>query len=244
VPPCLCVPFLSYDSRLPAIAIILDSGIIMTGVLKLASGRRERKKEEARQRLYKAAIHLFKIRGYESTTVQEISDLADTAKATFFNYFPTKEHILAAYHDDMTRSILNTISLRKDSFPTQDILGAMQVFAEWTEKTGPIGRILLRVYFTGEVLQDTDQKNEKKLRKWFQNRVRLAVQQGELEPNLDVDMFASLILAVLSSTVQEWILSDGAFALRPLLEKRITFLLRSAAGERQTLGILRVKRSR
>ena len=61
------------------------------------------KKAEVRSRLYSTALHLFLERGYENTTVQEITDLADVAKATFFNYFPTKEHVLAAYHNEMRK---------------------------------------------------------------------------------------------------------------------------------------------
>jgi AcrR family transcriptional regulator len=210
--------------------------------MKSITGRRERKKQEARQRLYKAAIHLFKTQGYESTTVQQISDLADTAKATFFNYFPTKEHILSAYHDEMTADILKTLTSKSSDSPTRDILAAMNVFADWAEKSGAIGRILLRVFFTGEALQSTDQKNEERLRKWFQHQIKKGVKQGELQSTTDIPMFSSLILAVLSSTVQEWILSDHPFALRPYLEKRILFLLRSGSAQPQMLRMVSLKR--
>jgi len=57
--------------------------------------RRERKKEETRQKIFKAAVRLFRERGFEATTVDEITERADVARGTFFNYFPRKDAVLA-----------------------------------------------------------------------------------------------------------------------------------------------------
>jgi AcrR family transcriptional regulator len=204
--------------------------------------RRKRKKEQAKERLYKAAIHLFVTKGYESTTIQEITDLADMSKATFFNYFPTKEHVLAEYHNEMTRSILET--LQSSSYPaaSQAILSAMNVFAQWAEKSVSIGRILLRVVFGSEILKNADQENEKRFNQWIEEQVENGVRNGEILPHLDVSLFTSLIIAVLSSTVQEWFMSEQEFDLRPTLEKRVAFLLKAATVQNQTFGIIQSNR--
>ena len=57
--------------------------------------RRERKKLETRQGLLEAALSLFRDKGYDETTVEEITEQADVAKGTFFNYFPSKEALLS-----------------------------------------------------------------------------------------------------------------------------------------------------
>lgn len=57
--------------------------------------RRERKKEETRRRIFEAAIALFREKGFEATTVDEITEKADVGRGTFFNYFPKKESVLA-----------------------------------------------------------------------------------------------------------------------------------------------------
>jgi len=58
-------------------------------------GRRERRSTEIRERLFRAALGLFAERGFLETTVEDITEAADVGKGTFFNYFPTKEHVLA-----------------------------------------------------------------------------------------------------------------------------------------------------
>jgi AcrR family transcriptional regulator len=59
--------------------------------------RRDRKKEETRQRVFKVAMRLFRERGFEATTVDEITEKADVAKGTFFFHFPRKEAVLAYF---------------------------------------------------------------------------------------------------------------------------------------------------
>ena len=65
-------------------------------VLRVA-GRRERHRAEIRERLFRAALRLFAERGFLETTVEDITEAADVGKGTFFNYFPTKEHVLATF---------------------------------------------------------------------------------------------------------------------------------------------------
>lgn len=57
--------------------------------------RRERRRAETRERILRAALDLFSERGVMATTVEDITNAADVGKGTFFNYFPTKEDILA-----------------------------------------------------------------------------------------------------------------------------------------------------
>jgi AcrR family transcriptional regulator len=56
--------------------------------------KREQAKIDRRERLYEAALQLFRTQGYEGTTVSQITRQAGLAKGTFFNYFPTKDAVL------------------------------------------------------------------------------------------------------------------------------------------------------
>lgn len=62
--------------------------------------RRERHRAETRERIFRAALQLFAERGFLETTVEDITEAADVGKGTFFNYFPTKEHVVAHYGEE------------------------------------------------------------------------------------------------------------------------------------------------
>ncbi len=56
-----------------------------------AVGRRDRKKLATRRALRNAALQLVAERGFANVTIEDITEAADVAPRTFFNYFPSKE---------------------------------------------------------------------------------------------------------------------------------------------------------
>jgi AcrR family transcriptional regulator len=65
-------------------------------------GRRERRKRATREALIENALRLFAAKGYESTTIAEITDAVDVSASTFFGYFASKEDVVfAAYEEEI-----------------------------------------------------------------------------------------------------------------------------------------------
>lgn len=72
---------------------------------KSALGRRERRRVETREKIYRAAMQLFAERGFFQTTTEDITEAADVGQGTFFNYFPTKQHVLTALSEKQLEKI-------------------------------------------------------------------------------------------------------------------------------------------
>jgi AcrR family transcriptional regulator len=60
----------------------------------ISTTRRERRRREVHERIVEAAIGLFERKGFAGTTALEIADTADIAEKTFYNHFPTKQHLI------------------------------------------------------------------------------------------------------------------------------------------------------
>jgi AcrR family transcriptional regulator len=58
------------------------------------AGLRERKKQKTKASIQREALRLFKKRGYDETTIEDIAEAAEISPSTFFNYFPTKEDVV------------------------------------------------------------------------------------------------------------------------------------------------------
>jgi AcrR family transcriptional regulator len=57
-------------------------------------GLRERKKNKTRKIIQREALRLFRMQGYEVTTISQIAAAAEISESTFFRYFPAKEDIV------------------------------------------------------------------------------------------------------------------------------------------------------
>jgi AcrR family transcriptional regulator len=59
-------------------------------------GLRERKKAMTRAAIQSHALRLFRERGYDATTIEQIIEAAAVSESTLFRYFPTKEDLVLA----------------------------------------------------------------------------------------------------------------------------------------------------
>src|ERR1700733_5598296 len=88
--------------------------------------RRQRRSAETRERLFRAALRLFAEQGFAETTVEDITNAADVGKGTFFNYFPSKEHILIAFSDMQLSKLQATVDqMRARPEPMRSFFRAM-----------------------------------------------------------------------------------------------------------------------
>ena len=89
-------------------------------------GRRERKKLETRRTIRDNALQLFAERGFERTTIQDITEAADVAQRTFFLHFASKEDVLLA--DAIERGVAFEQALAAqpvDASPLDAVRGAL-----------------------------------------------------------------------------------------------------------------------
>src|SRR6202041_1267797 len=82
-------------------------------------------------RLKKAAIELFDEKGFEKTSVIEISERARVTTRTFFRYFSDKREVLFAGSDELRAVLIEKILQAPDvGEPLQVVIGVLSEF-DW-----------------------------------------------------------------------------------------------------------------
>jgi AcrR family transcriptional regulator len=62
-------------------------------------------REQRRARIEKTALELFRTRGFDNVTVEDVCAEAGVAPATFYRHFGTKEEVVFAYREEFTAAL-------------------------------------------------------------------------------------------------------------------------------------------
>ncbi|MDL2399139.1 TetR family transcriptional regulator [Rhizobium mayense] len=93
---------------------------------EVKEGRRERKRRQTRERIEAVALTLFLERGFDGTTIEDITEAADVSKRSFFDYFPSKEEVVFAWQDSFSGDLADAIAAQpKDASIVEVIEGAL-----------------------------------------------------------------------------------------------------------------------
>jgi len=173
-----------------------------------------RSREDVRRRLQKAALELYRERGYDRTTAAEIAARAGVTERTFFRHFPDKREVLfdgeAALHAALSTAIAEAPAA----------LGPMEVLL-WTFRS--IERMLeANRPFTEparEVIACTPALQERELAKAASTTaaVAAALQRRGVEANL-ATLAAGTGMAVFGHAARAWI-EDPSLSLGTHLER-------------------------
>jgi AcrR family transcriptional regulator len=93
------------------------SGVVTSAAAAGPPGLRERKRQQTRERLSRAAMALFLERGFEATTLDDIAAAADISRRSFFHYFASKEDVVFAWQEESTAALVAAVAARPADEP-------------------------------------------------------------------------------------------------------------------------------
>jgi len=174
--------------------------------------RRKRKKLQTRQRLMEVALRLFREQGYSDTTVGQITEAADVAKSTFFNYFETKEAILPALAEWRLQQLGKSLLPEQGApaSPVARIKLALHLVAE-----NPLAdpTLMWRLFAAG--MRRRDARPGLALLSLLTEQVRQAQAAGEIRADLEPAYLGGLIRALFFQQLMMW---HHGYHPAPLLE--------------------------
>ena len=89
----------------------------------MATGLRERRKQEARQAISGIAMAMFAAKGFDEVTISQVADAAGVSKMTVTNYFPRKEDLVFDRAEVTIRSLADAAAAR---VPGESLLAAIR----------------------------------------------------------------------------------------------------------------------
>jgi AcrR family transcriptional regulator len=179
-------------------------------VLAPRSGRRERRAAETRVRLFRSALALIAEHGLANVTVEDITEAADVGKGTFFNYFPSKDHVLGVLAEIQVGKVREAAALVADG--KQSIRGVlrhlMRRLAEEPGRSPRLARALISSFLASEAVRRILKRNMHEGRKFIAGVVAVGQQRGEIDPCLKKEKVALQLLQAVIGTVLLWSLHE------------------------------------
>lgn len=115
--------------------------------------RRARRKAETRSKLLEAARTVFAQRGIDATRINEITDAADVGFGSFYNYFDSKDAIIAAVFEGAVRDLGAAIDRATAGLddPAEVVAVAHRVLVGRAEADRELGWLLVRLELTHDL---------------------------------------------------------------------------------------------
>ena len=195
----------------------------------ICKGRTERKKEDLHQKIIGIAMDLFTKQGFTATTMEQIADEVDIARATLYNHFPVKEAIVHAYAQGLTREHEARMKeVWMELLDTRSRLTAI-LFEHWEVVKTEFTMDILRVFYTYRMQTLFQSFLDQSLGSGFSDLladiIRLGQETGEIKLDVPAETMASLLDWIHANTVMRWVADPAGFQIRERINLSVDLFL-------------------
>lgn len=168
--------------------------------------RRQRRSAEIREKLFRAALRLFAEKGFAETTVEDITNAADVGKGTFFNYFPSKDHILIAFSEMQLSKLQTTVeSFRTSTALMTEFFREMSVRMTAEPGRAPdVVRAILQANLSSSSVRLVMQETHQRAHSLLTQLVQVGQERGEFRRDLPASELAQVFRQTVFGTLLLW----------------------------------------
>lgn len=200
-------------------------------------GRVDRRKTEFRDKITRAALKLFAQNGVGETSVASIIKEADIAHKTFFNHFPSKDHLLQHIvnsHSEYAYSFFREAFTRHTD-PRKQIEYCLMSIANALNKfDSKHYRDLITFYFVSSASTQEFRKTQKENFTALINQIlQDAKKQNLLKPGFTPGMLSEIVIDICVGTLINWSVEED-FPIIPKMKNAVKFINESVFIERLT----------
>ena len=187
--------------------------------------RRDRKKKRTQEALETTAWRLFQRKGYDQTTIEDITEAVDVSIRTFFRYFDSKEAVL--FGD--WRSKLPIVSELILSRPPEEppILALYEASKELVDLyMAERSKVLMRKKLAATSKYIGDYERNVIFAALEETVTQALARRLDLDPQTDLlpSLYASVAVSAFYATKTGWVANDGKASLQDMLEQSFKYL--------------------
>lgn len=174
------------------------------------------KGEKTSLQIYRSALELFREKGYDNVSVEEIVQKAGTAKGTFYIYYSSKAQIITRMlreYDDHYTAV--AAELDPSAPVTERLESIVRSSCRFTQEA--IGVDLIRVLYTNQIVPGQTEQDALNGNRTLYRLLRDLMSEGQasgaFRRELSAAEMTEWLIRCIRGTFYEWCMCGGTFDL-------------------------------
>ena len=175
-------------------------------------------KASARDRLAEAAFDLFDERGYEQTTVDDITERAGLGRTTFFRYYRSKEDVIFPDHDRLLKQLRDRLSSSSSKTALVAVSDAVRLVMLHYLEEGDVARRRYALTSKVPALRDREIVSVARYQRVFREFIASWLGDGDERVSLRAEVMAAAMVAAHNHVLRRWLRGESPDPLAELDE--------------------------
>lgn len=175
-------------------------------------------KTPARDRLAQAAFDLFDERGYEQTTVDDITERAGLGRTTFFRYYRSKEDVIFPDHDRLLAQLRDRLASSSSKTALVAVSDAMRLVMLHYLDEGDVARRRYALTSRVPALRDREIVSVARYQRLFREFIASWLGDGDDRVSLRAEVMAAAMVAAHNHVLRRWLRGESPDPIAELEE--------------------------
>lgn len=182
----------------------------------MRKGRRQVQAEQTKQRIFETALELFRKKGFDQVSVDEIVKKSNSSKGAFYGHFDSKYGIFLEKFKEIDQFYESFVQTIADELPLKEkIVKLFQGQMNYLEHE--LGKDVMRTVYTSGLMESENNyfaNTERSIYKILIRFIDQSIESGELLEEADAEKIAMLISRCMRGNLYDWIAFGKAFNLQ------------------------------
>lgn len=182
----------------------------------MKKGKRQLQAEKTKQRIFQTALELFRKKGFDQVTVDEIVEKSNSSKGAFYGHFDSKYGIFLEKFKEIDKFYEDYVQIIAEDDPLKEkILKLFQGQMHYLEHE--LGKDLMRSVYTNGLIESENHffnNTERGLFKILIHYINKSIDNGELRKEVNPERIAMLITRCMRGNLYDWIAFGSNYNLQ------------------------------